>query len=95
MNKNEYLKAIQEVVEIEIPMKDIDAILKAQGVVAENAMKNGEDLTIPGIGKLSIKDVPERRGKIMLGEKAGEEYVVPAHREPKMKLAKAFKNCLL
>ena len=95
MTKNEYLKAIQEVVEIEIPMKDIDAILKAQGVVAENAMKNGEDLTIPGIGKLSVKEVPERRGTIMMGERKGEEYVVAAHREPKMKLAKGFKNCLL
>ena len=95
MTKNEMIKKIQEVVEIEIPMKDIDAILKAQEVVARNAVKEGDDITIPGIGKISVKDVPERRGKIMMGEKAGEEYVVPAHREPKMKLAKAFKNCLL
>ena len=95
MTKNEYLKAIQEVVDIEIPVKDIDAIVKAQAIVAENAMKNGEDLTIPGIGKLSVKDVPERRGTIMMGERKGEEYIVAAHREPKMKLTKSFKECLL
>lgn len=95
MTKNEMIKKIQEVVEIEIPMKDIDAILKAQEVVARNAVKEGDDITIPGIGKISVKDVPERRGTIMMGERKGEEYVVEAHREPKMKLAKGFKDCLL
>lgn len=95
MTKNEMIKKIQEVVEIEIPMKDIDAILKAQEVVARNAVKEGDDITIPGIGKISVKDVPERRGKIMMGDRKGEEYVVEAHKEPKMKLAKSFKECLL
>lgn len=95
MTKNEMIKKIQEVVEIEIPMKDIDAILKAQEVVARNAVKEGDDITIPGIGKISVKDVPERRGKIMMGDRKGEEYVVEAHKEPKIKLAKGFKGCLL
>ena len=95
MTKNEMIKKIQEVVEIEIPMKDIDAILKAQEVVARNAVKEGDDITIPGIGKISVKEVPERRGTIMMGERKGEEYVVAANREPKIKLAKGFKNCLL
>lgn len=95
MTKNEMIKKIQEIVDIEIPMKDVDEILKAQAIVAEDAMRNGDDMTIPGIGKLSVKDVPERRGTIMMGERAGQEYVVAAHKEPKMKLSKAFKNCLL
>ena len=42
-----------------------------------------------------MKTVPERRGKIMMGERKGEEYVVPEHREPKIKLAKSFKEVLL
>ena len=95
MNKVEFLRAIQEVANIEVPQKDIDEILKAQAIVAENAMKKGEELNIPGIGKLSVKEVPERRGTIMMGERKGEDYVVAAHREPKMKLAKGFKDCLL
>ena len=31
----------------------------------------------------------------MMGERKGEEYVVEAHREPKIKLAKNFKEVLL
>ena len=34
-------------------------------------------------------------GKIMMGDRKGEEYVVEAHREPKIKLAKNFKEVLL
>ena len=73
MTKNEMIKKIQEVVEIEIPMTDIDAFLKAQEVVVRNAVKEGDDITIPGIGKISVKEVPERRGTIMMGERKGEE----------------------
>ena len=63
--------------------------------MARNVVKADDDVTIPGIGKVSVKTVPERRGKIMMGERKGEEYVVPQHREPKIKLAKSFKEVLL
>ena len=65
------------------------------GEVVVDVVKADDKVTIPNIGTVSVKDVPERRGKIMMGDRKGEEYVVEAHREPKIKLSKNFKEVLL
>ena len=95
MTKTEFIKAIQAKATIEIPQKDVADILNAIENVVKDTVISGDEVTIPGIGKVSVKTVPERRGKIMMGERKGEEYVVPEHREPKIKLAKSFKEVLL
>ena len=87
MTKNEMINKIQETVDFEVTKKDLAQIV--------DVVKADDDVTIPGIGKVSVKTVPERRGKIMMGERKGEEYVVPEHREPKIKLTKNFKEVLL
>lgn len=79
----------------EVSQKQVSAILEALPEVVVEALKGDDDVNIPNLCKVSVKDVPERRGKIMMGERKGEEYVVEAHKEPKMKLTKAFKECLL
>lgn len=94
MTKSELIKSIGTKVE-EVNQKEISAVLDALSEVAVDVVKAGDDVTIPGIGKVSVKTVPERRGKIMMGDRKGEEYVVPEHREPKIKLTKAFKEVLL
>lgn len=75
--------------------KDIDAVLIAMGEVVIEAMESEDKVALPGLGVFSVKDVPERRGTIHLGDRKGEEYVTPAHKEPKFKAVKAFKDCLL
>ena len=94
MTKAELIKNIGNKVD-GVNQKQIDEVLMALGEVVVDVVKADDDVTIPGIGKVSVKTVPERRGKIMLGERKGEEYVVPEHREPKIKLAKSFKEVLL
>ena len=94
MTKNELIKSIGTKVE-NVSLKDIASVLDALPEVVVDVVKADDDVSIPGIGKVSVKTVPERRGKIMMGERKGEEYVVPEHKEPKIKLAKGFKEVLL
>ena len=94
MTKAELIKSIGNKVE-GVNQKQIDEVLAALGEVIVDVVKADDKVTIPNIGTVSVKDVPERRGKIMMGERKGEEYVVEAHKEPKIKLAKGFKGCLL
>ena len=94
MTKAELIKNIGNKVD-GVNQKQIDEVLMALGEVVVDVVKADDDVTIPGIGKVSVKTVPERRGKIMMGERKGEEYVVPEHREPKIKLTKSFKEILL
>ena len=94
MTKADLIKSIGTKVE-NVSQKDISAVLDALSEVVVDVVKADDDVTIPGIGKVSVKTVPERRGKIMMGDRKGEEYVVPQHREPKIKLAKSFKEVLL
>lgn len=44
------------------------------------------------LGKFKVKDVPERTGKIMLGDRKGEEYITPAHQEITFKMNKSAKQ---
>lgn len=94
MTKAELIKSIGNKVE-GLNQKQIDEVLTALGEVVVDVVKADDKVVIPNIGTVSVKDVPERRGKIMMGNRKGEEYVVSAHKEPKIKLAKGFKGCLL
>lgn len=94
MTKAELIKSIGNKVD-GVNQKQIDEVLVALGEVIVDVVKADDKVVIPNIGTVSVKDVPERRGKIMMGNRKGEEYVVEAHREPKIKLAKGFKCCLL
>lgn len=94
MTKAELIKSIGSKVE-GVNHKQIDEVLAALSETIIEVVKADDKVTIPNIGTVSVKDVPERRGTIMMGECKGEEYVVEAHREPKIKLTKGFKDCLL
>lgn len=94
MTKAELIKSIGSKVE-GVNQRQIDEVLTALGEVVADVVKADDKVTIPNIGTVSVKTVPERRGKIMMGNRKGEEYVVPEHREPKIKLVKSFKEVLL
>jgi len=93
MTKSELIKSIGINVE-NVSQKDIGAVLDALTSVVEDVVKANDKVAIPGLGTFSVKDVPERRGKILLGDRAGEEYVVAAHKEPKFKISRKFKGIL-
>lgn len=92
MTKTEFIKAIQAKTNIEIPQKDIAEILNAIENVVKDAVIDGDEVTIPGICKVKTKDVPERTGKIILGDKAGETWIKPAHKEATVKVVPSLKK---
>lgn len=55
-------------------------------------MVAGDEVTIPGICKVKPKLVNERTGKIMMGDRKGELYTVPEHKEGSVKIVSSLKK---
>ena len=93
MTKNEVLKAVVNNVE-GASQKDIAVILDAfADVITEKLTANhAESVAVGKLGKFKVKTVPERRGKIMMGNRKGEEYVTPQHDEICFKMSKSAKQ---
>lgn len=73
---------------------DITVIIDTYAEVITDTLKKDSTEAVPvgKLGKFKVKDVPERTGKIMLGERAGETYVTPAHQEITFKMSKTAKQ---
>lgn len=73
---------------------DIAVIIDTYAEVITDTLKKDSTEAVPvgKLGKFKVKDVPERTGKIMLGERAGETYVTPAHQEITFKMSKTAKQ---
>ena len=93
MLKNELVRAIAERIE-GAKKGDIAVILDTFADVITDTLKADatESVSVGKLGKFKVKTVPERRGKIMLGERAGETYVTPAHQEITFKMSKTAKQ---
>lgn len=93
MTKNEVLKAVSNKVD-GASQKDIAVILDAfADVITETLIADHtESVAVGKFGKFKVKDVPERRGTIMMGDRKGEEYVTPAHAEITFKMSKTAKQ---
>lgn len=93
MVKNEVINAIAERIE-GAKKGDIALILDTYAEVITDTLKSDvtESVPVGKLGKFKVKDVPERTGKIMLGERAGETYVTPAHQEITFKMSKTAKQ---
>lgn len=74
--------------------KDVSAVLDAFEEVITDTLKadTTESVPVGKLGKFKVKDVPERTGKIMLGDRKGEEYITPAHQEITFKMNKSAKQ---
>ena len=93
MTKNNFIKNIAGKLE-GCSQKDVSAVLDAfEEVIVETLKADAtESVPVGKIGKFKVKDVPERRGKIMMGDRKGEEYVTPAHKEITFKVSKSIKT---
>lgn len=92
MNKVELVKKITEVSAEEVSQKQVIAVLAALESVVKNAVLTDDEVTIPGICKVKSKVVPERTGKIMMGDRKGETYVTPEHKEGSVKIVTSLKK---
>lgn len=93
MIKTELINAIAERIE-GAKKGDIALILDTYAEVITDTLKadTTESVPVGKLGKFKVKTVPERTGKIMLGERAGETYVTPAHQEITFKMSKTAKQ---
>lgn len=93
MVKNELLKAVANKLE-GASQKDVSAVLDAFEEVVVETLKadSTESITVGKLGKFKVKDVSERRGTIMMGDRKGEEYITPAHKEITFKVSKSAKT---
>lgn len=93
MVKNEVINAIAERIE-GAKKGDIALILDTYAEVITDTLKADATESVPvgKLGKFKVKTVPERRGKIMMGNRKGEEYVTPQHDEITFKMSKTVKH---
>lgn len=92
MNKVELVKKIAEVSTEEVNQKQVNAVLTALESVVKDVVLEDDEVTIPGVCKVKSKVVPERTGKIMIGDRKGETYVTPEHKEGSVKIVKSLKK---
>lgn len=92
MNKVELVKKIVEVSAEEVNQKQVNAILVALESVVKDVVLADDEVTIPGVCKVKSKVVSERTGKIMMGDRKGETYVTPEHKEGFIKIVKSLKK---
>lgn len=73
---------------------DIAVIIDTYAEVITDTLKSDATESVPvgKLGKFKVKTVPERRGKIMMGDRKGEEYVTPQHDEITFKMSKTAKQ---
>lgn len=92
MTKNELVNKIVE--KTDMYKKNCEDVINAlSDVVIESLTENhDEKITIPGLGTFKVKDVPERTGKVMMGDKKGDTWVKPAHSEITFKMSKSVKD---
>lgn len=93
MVKNELISAIAERIE-GAKKSDIAVVLDTFAEVITDTLKANATESVPvgKLGKFKVKTVSERRGKIMMGDRKGEEYVTPAHAEITFKMSKTAKQ---
>lgn len=89
MNQAELIGHVAD--EIGMAKKDVEHVLKELGVAVQAALKTGNEITLPGIGKLSVKQRAARTGR---NPGTGKEIKIPAKKVPHFSAAKALKDAV-
>lgn len=69
----------------------IKFVLDALAETAKGELKKGGEVTLPGIGKLTVKTTAARKGR---NPATGDEIDIPAKNVPKFSAAKALKDAV-
>lgn len=90
MNKAELVKAVAAHSGIE--MKGVtENVIESLGTIVQQALANGEEVTLPGLGKISVTERAARTGR---NPQTGEEIQIAARRAPKFSASKALKDAV-
>lgn len=71
--------------------KAVEAVLKTTGDVIQSTLGEGSEVTLPGLGKLSVAHTKARTGR---NPKTGEAIAIPAKQKPHFSAAKALKDAV-
>ena len=70
---------------------DAERVVKALGEVTQTALKAGDEVTLPGLGKFSVTAKPAREGR---NPRTGETLQIAARKAPKFSAGKALKDAV-
>lgn len=93
MLKKDMLKSVVSKVE-GATQKSVEEILVAYADTIKEALVNGEEITVLGLGKFVVKENKAR--EVMVNPKQPElgKKMCEASKTPKFKASKEFKDCL-
>lgn len=95
MTKQELIDAIKEAAtsryEAGVSKVVIAAVLDTLGDVAQAELQQGGEVTLPGLGKLTVKTSAARKGR---NPATGAEMDIPAKTKPHFSAAKALKDAV-
>jgi len=95
MNQKELIDAIAaHSSNVGVSKVAIKFVLEVVGVIAQTEMQKGEgaEVTLPGIGKISVKQSSARIGR---NPATGAEVQIPAKNKPHFSAAKALKDAAM
>lgn len=91
MNQADLIAKIAELNTRSLSKADIANVLELQGVVATAELKSGGEVTLPAIGKLTVKAKAARTGT---NPKTREKIEIPAKKAPAFSASKALKDAV-
>jgi DNA-binding protein HU-beta len=91
MNQAELIEAIAADPANDLSKSTIKRVLESAASVVQGALASGDEVTLPGLGKLSAKTRAARTGR---NPSNGEAVEIPAKTVPKFTPAKALKDAL-
>ena len=90
MTQAELIAAIAEISGAK--QRTVKDVIAAMSTIVRDALARGNELTLPGIGKVTVKDRPARTGR---NPATGESIDIPAKRVVRLVPAKALKDALV
>lgn len=93
MNQSELIDAIAaDPQNTGISKASIKFVLDAQARTAHQVLASGSEVTLPGLGKLSVKVRAARTGR---NPRTGAEVQIPAKKAPHFSASKVLKDALV
>ena len=89
MTKDQLISDIADAVDL--PKTQVRAVLEQLSEVVADALENGSELTLPGIGKLKVAERPARTGR---NPQTGKSIQIAAKKVVKFVQAKALSDSL-
>lgn len=89
MNQAELIAAVAD--HSNVSKKEAENVIKSLSEVTHTALADGGEVTLPGLGKLSVSKRAARTGR---NPATGEEIKIKAKKVPKFSAAKALKDAV-